>query len=374
MSDPVPERCTPLDSLDARITQVEENRRWRWFPAVSTIASGFAAVVSIGLAWYVGSASIKESKDSRRYEVKKLQSERFADWRKDAPFDFGSGTWDRLSLEQKHHAADYWDRLVLDTWKETERSGDDALKDLWKNYFAANYFTDALGKAFFRHALNFLICDTNDTFDGQEDVFLNALKEISPHHCLGCPPIHWPDSDSPCPPVPADVKNEQTLVGQAAGCLLKLRTVDGPRMVGVLHLQNNRLVFSPPAGGYDHVLDGAGDRCFRATAERETLEETGLFVQATREFTSIPTTDGNEFHLFECQLWHPLSYQQADDGEVAGIILMDPWTLPDGRWRFPEQVPWVRESFEFIVAQEIPSDALMEAGLKQESSASLAPF
>lgn len=243
-------------------------------------------------------------------------------------------------------------------------------EDLWEGYFVKYYFGDALRKPFFRDALNFLICDPDETFDGRRPEFLSALKSISLNDCLGCPPIHWPDSDSPCPPEPADVKNEQTLVGQAAGCLLKLQTADGPKMVGVLHIQDDRRVFSPPAGGYDHVLDGAGDQCFRATAERETLEETGLFVQATHEFTSIPTTDGNEFHLFECLLWDPLLCQQAHDGEVADIILMDPSALPDSQWRFPEQVPWVRENFEFIVAQEIPSEALMEAGLNQESCAS----
>lgn len=187
-------------------TQPQSPKGWferheRVLSVLATLLSVLLAFASLLFAINLGRDSIEESKNSRKYEVKKLQSERYGQWRRRAPGNLDTQTWENLSREDKHAAADYWDRLVLDTWIETKMSDDEAVRDLWDQHFVRFHFHDALRKSFFRNALNFLICDPYETFDGHRKPFLRDLKAVArdiPFDEDGVL-IHWPGSECSCP-------------------------------------------------------------------------------------------------------------------------------------------------------------------------------
>ena len=134
---------------------------------------------------------------------------------------------------------------------------------------------------------------------------------------------------------------ESPLQGNA-GCLIKI----DDKMLVVRHCQTNRL--SPPAGT---AAEGETAQC---TAHRETWEETGVEVRAGR----LLRTFDDQFHLFHClavdetiikqpELQVPEPYRH----EICEILSLNPSLSSDEDWRFPEQLPGIKEAFKRISNQ-----------------------
>lgn len=115
-----------------------------------------------------------------------------------------------------------------------------------------------------------------------------------------------------------------------AGCLLR----SGDQIVLVKDIWSKK--FGLPGGTAERNETAA------QTAERETLEETGLAVSARKRLA----TTSNGFHIFDCE---PRSHQiEVVEGktlqvpisafnEIGEIKLLSPNQIPREQWRFPEQ-------------------------------------
>jgi ADP-ribose pyrophosphatase YjhB (NUDIX family) len=117
-------------------------------------------------------------------------------------------------------------------------------------------------------------------------------------------------------------------------------------MLAVRHCQTNRL--SPPAGT---AADGETAQC---TAYRETWEETGVEVNVGRLLSSFD----DRFHLFHClavdesvirnsELQVPEPFRH----EICEILFLNPALSSDEDWRFPEQLPGIKDAFTRISNQ-----------------------
>ncbi len=134
---------------------------------------------------------------------------------------------------------------------------------------------------------------------------------------------------------------ELSLQGNA-GCLIKI----DDRMLAVRHCQTNRL--SPPAGT---AADGETAQC---TAYRETWEETGVEVNVGRLLRSFD----DRFHLFHCLAVDEsvirnskLQVPEPFRHEICEILFLNPALSSDEDWRFPEQLPGIKDAFKRISNQ-----------------------
>lgn len=124
-----------------------------------------------------------------------------------------------------------------------------------------------------------------------------------------------------------------------AGCLIKI----DDSMLVVRHCQTNRL--SPPGGT---AAEGETAQC---TAHRETLEETGVEVKVGKLLKSFD----NQFHLFHCLAVDEVTKLQVPEPfrhEICEILFLNPALSSDEDWRFPEQVPGIRDAFKRISNQQ----------------------
>lgn len=113
----------------------------------------------------------------------------------------------------------------------------------------------------------------------------------------------------------------------AAGCMIRI----GDGLLLVRHRFTGKL--GVPAGY------SSGQEPPRCTAYRETIEETGIEVtvhELLREF-------GSGFHLYHCRPAGEIGRSDDIDVpasgvyEISTVILIDPATVPQNEWRFPEQ-------------------------------------
>ena len=124
----------------------------------------------------------------------------------------------------------------------------------------------------------------------------------------------------------------------AAGALIVDCHNEKPAMLGVLHDENELIVFSPPAGR-SNVNESAME-----TAVRETAEETGYSVIADRVLGRAPMGNPN----FSMVLAKMDRTRQASPHfqEVVGLLWTNPADIPARSWRFPNQREWIVELFE----------------------------
>jgi len=136
------------------------------------------------------------------------------------------------------------------------------------------------------------------------------------------------------------VQPDQELM-QAGGCLIvEDHNDNGYLMLGVLtHLKNTKdgrrsdqLVFGPPGGGMKKGVDVN----VKATAIRETREETGYTVEAIPTPLHVFLNNNTAFSLFECKIDEekPVSLR---DSEAIGVVWADPTCMKTEAWRFPGQ-------------------------------------
>lgn len=126
--------------------------------------------------------------------------------------------------------------------------------------------------------------------------------------------------------------------GGAAGALVVDCRDGRPALLGVLHVQGDRLVFSLP-GGRSEPRETPVE-----TALRETREETGYAVTAVKRLQEIPNADPG-FAVVLARIESPRGRGRAFD-EVLSALWIDPRRIPPGAWRFPGDREWVVPLFE----------------------------
>jgi len=132
--------------------------------------------------------------------------------------------------------------------------------------------------------------------------------------------------------------SESQLQGNA-GCIIKI----DDKMLIVRHQKTGKL--SPPAGT---AIEGETAQC---TAHRETWEETGVEVRVGKLLKSFD----NQFHLFHCLAVDEVTELQVPEPfrhEICEILFLNPALSSDEDWRFPEQVPGIRDAFKRISNQQ----------------------
>lgn len=123
----------------------------------------------------------------------------------------------------------------------------------------------------------------------------------------------------------------------AAALVVACRGGEGA-LLGVFEAVGGTIVFSLPGGGARAGEDPA------ATAERETLEETGYRVRAG-EGVATPASEGTalrvmQARVIEHQPRRPLS------SEIIAAAWVDPRRIPANGWRFDRDRQWVPRLFE----------------------------
>lgn len=120
--------------------------------------------------------------------------------------------------------------------------------------------------------------------------------------------------------------------GQAnAGCLLEHNASGGEYRIMMVQQHNGEWNF--PGGGFRWRETPA------QTAERETLEETGVAVSADK---MIKTFD-NGFQLFSCTNKEKMRPNPEDNIEILSARWVNPSLIPAVQWRFPYQRAWLMD-------------------------------
>jgi 8-oxo-dGTP pyrophosphatase MutT (NUDIX family)/membrane-associated phospholipid phosphatase len=150
-----------------------------------------------------------------------------------------------------------------------------------------------------------------------------------------------------------------------AGCIIQVQN----KMIFVKDLWSGR--YSLPAGTAERGETPA------QTAQRETLEETGISVKVGALLAQAP----NGFSIFECSpndglvpvLNHfRIPHPKGAFNEISEVILSNPVDIPIGKWRFQSQINLINDTFQkldpFQSARTIPArlnpDSIVSAELQ----------
>ena len=127
---------------------------------------------------------------------------------------------------------------------------------------------------------------------------------------------------------------------KAVGALITACIKNQPAMLIVLHSEDGRTVFSPPAGKFKPNVDSS----IYATAIRETKEETGYTITASQDLGNSPRGNTN----FKMVLAKINDEIQPDPffNETIGLIWINPKEIPIYNWRYPEQREWIIDLYE----------------------------
>ena len=113
-----------------------------------------------------------------------------------------------------------------------------------------------------------------------------------------------------------------------AGCLVM-------RGDHILIIEGRNQLYQLPGGGYQHAETA------QCTAERETWEETGLQVTATKHLLTFD----NGFYLYACQIPKGLSVDEPGSFsqlEVKAVHWLNLEELDGVPWRFPDQTAFLK--------------------------------
>ena len=143
-------------------------------------------------------------------------------------------------------------------------------------------------------------------------------------------------------PEQVDISKIPTEKGiEAVGAMITACVKDKPAMLVVLHSENGKTVFSPPAGKIK-----TEDNDIFETAIRETKEETGYTIKSNIDLGNSPKGNTN----FKMVLGTVVKEIQPDPffNETIGLIWINPKEIPLYSWRFPEQREWIIDLYEEI--------------------------
>lgn len=114
-----------------------------------------------------------------------------------------------------------------------------------------------------------------------------------------------------------------------AGCILEHQSEGGEHRILMVQQHNGEWNF--PGGGFRWRETPA------QTAERETREETGVAVRATK----VAQEFDNGFQLFQCETIASLQPNPEDSIEILSARWVNPTLIPAVQWRFPYQRAWL---------------------------------